>query len=71
MHQKGVNVYYRYLGKTGMKVSELCLGASALSRSPSSAHAHVHFSLTCGRIPRASGRRICAGLAFVTDRKGE
>ena len=27
MHQKGVNMYYRYLGKTGMKVSELCLGA--------------------------------------------
>ena len=35
MHQKGVNMYYRYLGKTGMKVSELCLGAMTFGRESS------------------------------------
>jgi hypothetical protein len=35
MHQKGVNMYYRYLGRTGMKVSELCLGAMTFGRESS------------------------------------
>jgi aryl-alcohol dehydrogenase-like predicted oxidoreductase len=35
MHQKGVNMYYRYLGKTGTKVSELCLGAMTFGRESS------------------------------------
>ena len=35
MLQKGVNMDYRYLGKTGLKVSELCLGAMTFGRESS------------------------------------
>ena len=120
-------MYYRYLGKTGTKASELCLGALTFGRessddisrqmmdrftaaegnfidtaddfitgaaeprrqtgpqaspgtSTSRRYPHLqevvppspwYISPTCGKIPRASSRRLCAGAAYVTDRKGE